>query len=356
MSKKISQILKNKNLWVSFRKISLVIFITLLIWIWADLSQDDVYTDSTSVLTIGPSEPDLWVRFKDDNNSQLDIEKVEFEGPTLRIAELKQDIESGLFKMRFTLDPAKFISSESAESVTISLLAELAKNTDIRKRGLKVVKCSPENVTILANKLVEKELKLRCMKGSAIINDAQFEPDIIKMLVPPTLTDDQLVADVKITSEAQATKAKSQFIEVRPEIKFAAGIAPRLADLTVKVKLPKESELGLVEKVLTGSIGIVGSKNILDKYTVVVENESDFTTIRLKATEKAFQAYESKPYKILIEILAEDEKTQGLITRKPVYNFPQEFVKLGEIEKVHELDDAKFKLIPKNGTITPAGQ
>lgn len=356
MSKKLSKILKNKNFWASFRKISLVIFITLLIWVWADLSQDDTYMDSTSILVIGPSEPDLWVRFKDDNSSELHIDKVKFEGPALRIAELRQDLESGMFKLRFTLDPADFISEGSAEPVTIPLLAELEKNNDIRKRGLKAVECSPENVTVLATQLVEKELKLRCLEGSKIIKDAQFDPETIKMLVPPTLGEDELVADVRFTSTAQATRAKSEFVQVRPEVKFAAGVAPRMADVAVNVRLPKEGGVGLVNKSIAGTIGVVGNAEILNKFKVEISNLADFTTtLQIKATEEAFAAYELRPYKVVLEVKAGDEKTET-VTRKPEYNFPQEFVRRGEIEKVNELYDAKFKLTPKNGAAVPAGQ
>lgn len=343
MSKTVKKIRENKQ---TIRKVTLVIFITLLIWIWADLSVDETYKDSSATITISTStDPLLWVRFENNNSPEFRLKQIELQGPAIRIAELKRDLAENSYQMRFTLDPHEFDIAESDSPITVSMMQVLREDKELRNRGLKVTGCTPESAKLWATKLVEKQLQIICLdEDNQRMIYADIQPLSIKMPVPQSWQGQSLQAIVKLTN-SQAARSRGQAIEVKPYIELAPGII-RLSDSVVKVKLP-ENGINLENKTVPGSIGYVVSPDISEKYRIELENPEDFlTAISIKATNEAYQAFVSQKYKLLLEIKAEDAKSNPALSY-PTYNFPQEFIQKGEIQAVEKLQQAKFRLIPR---------
>src|SRR4030042_4820181 len=76
-----------------YGKISVVVFITILIWVWADLALDEELTVSTATISIIRSNPKLWVSF--DNAASVLIEELVLKGPLRKIAEISKKLEEG---------------------------------------------------------------------------------------------------------------------------------------------------------------------------------------------------------------------------------------------------------------------
>lgn len=338
---------KNNERKQMFRKIILVIFITLLIWVWADLSQDEAYRDSSAIVYISQTaDPSLWVRFARNSEPELRLKQIKIEGPAIRIAELKRDIAEGLVQLRFELDPVDVGLESSDNTYKIPLIQILNDNKELRKRGLKVTETSTESVQILATRLEEKQLRVTAIEeNNTQIENAEIDPRLIRMLVPPSWQGQMLVATVKLTTN-QIIRARKEPISVKPTIELTPGVT-RTSDTPVEIKLPTDG-VNLIDKPVQGSLGFVVSQEIMENYNIVLDNPSDFfTSIQIKATEEAFEVYNNQKYKLLLEIQADDVKKE-IVLRAPQYNFPQEFLRTGEITAVKQPERARFRLIPKN--------
>lgn len=344
MKDRIAKKIKDRHFLKRCQKISLVVFITILIWVWADLSLDVSYRDSTASITIANYvDSSVWVRFK-DGSSELQIKNVKFEGPVLRIAELKRKLEEGTYKLRFTLDPEKENLNEPRdEYYNRSLLPFLQSITELREMGLKVTECTPDFFDIKVSKLTKKKLTVRCLSNSTIITDAQINPAQIEMFVPTKWQGQKLIADIELT-KAEIAKARTIEIEKIPFVEFTPGFKSQ-SDTSVAIKL-LEASSNRKDYAVQGSIGFVMTKDLQDKYTIEVDNIADFTTIQIQATQQAFDAYENQLYKILVDIKPEHIKGNPA-TATTYYNFPQEYITTDEIKASKKPQTVRFRLIPR---------
>jgi len=344
MKDRIAKKIKDHHFLKRCQKISLVAFITILIWVWADLSLDVSYRDSTASITIAHYvDPSVWVRFK-DGASQLQIKNIKFEGPVLRIAELKRKLEEGTYKLRFTLDPGKENLNEPRDGdYNRSLLPFLQSISELREMGLKVTECTPDFFDIKVSKLEKKKLTVRCLDNTTIITDAQIKPAQIEMFVPTKWQGQKLVADVELT-KAEIAKARTVKIEKIPFVEFTPGFTSQ-SDTPVAIKLLATGS-NRKDKTVQGSIGFVMTKELQDKYTVEMDNTSAFTTIQIQATQKAIDAYENQFYKILVDIKPEHIKGDPA-TAITYYNFPQEYIATDEIKARNKPQTVRFRLIPR---------
>ena len=78
------------------------------------------------------------------------------------------------------------------------------------------------------------------------------------------------------------------------------------------------------------------------RYTVDLVNKSELEGVtNFRATEEAWAAYEALDYHLLIEIYENDAKETEAVSRPVIYNFPQEYVRRGEIMAI-DPQPAKF--------------
>jgi hypothetical protein len=89
---------------IKYGKAVIVVFLTALIWIWADLAQDDTYTVRNATIAVVKSlPPRLWVTFGDAE--KVTIDQIVLKGPASKIAAVEREISTGVLNSVFWLDP-----------------------------------------------------------------------------------------------------------------------------------------------------------------------------------------------------------------------------------------------------------
>ena len=326
---------------INYGKIVVVVFITLLIWVWADLALDETLPDKPAVILVDESaNPGLWVSF---NQAPLANIKATFSGPHAAIADMSRRLKEG-GKLEFYFDVAQEKMSEPRD-YTLNVLAFLQKSRQIKRLGLKVESCSPETLTVNVVGCVEMPLTVKCLDNEQNpIEQAIIEPAQIKMLVPANWPGEKRIAKV-LLARGEIEQAKLSAIEKKPYIELAPG-RTRESPQPVKITIPARDELG--DYTVSVRLGFSFSANLQGKYRVEVTNlDAVMTPVGIRATPEAKRAYESMRYQALLEIDDEDVKSKGTVRRELVYNFPSEYVRRGEIRlKKEQPPMAHFKLIP----------
>lgn len=332
---------------IKYSKIAIVIFLTVLIWVWADLALDESVSLPGATITISESSSTFWVSF--DGNASTSIANIVLKGPASKIADIKREIADGSMKLNFSLNPG-LEGITAAGSHTLNVLDFIQKSAEMRDlRGLTAESCEPNTLTVDVARLVERPLTVQCIDESGNVQKFQsIDPSTVNALVPSNWGLDRLFAQVKLTRseiELARTKAikKTPYVELTPE---------QVRDLTtpVTIKLPPKEEQLSVKRVEDATLVIAMSPTLLAKYYVEVTNlPSVLNPIAVKATTEAKQAYEEQqlPQMTLYIFDSDTDKGQEVQRKKVHYNFPPEYVRKGEIELSQEPATAEFKLIPR---------
>jgi len=213
-------------------KILLVLVITVLIWVWADLALDKQDVE-TAIIKIAKSTEQLWVSF-DDYSSFRNI-KMTLKGPASKIDRLKRQLEAGKENLEIFFD-AEARNYSKPDTYNISLLQFLKGSDKIKKLGLSVESCEPENLKIRVQQLVEKKLIVKCIDKDNLALEAEIDPAQINMFVPPDWAGEKQKAYVSLT-EQQIAQARVAPITEEPYIDLAPG-QRRYATSKVTIKLP----------------------------------------------------------------------------------------------------------------------
>ena len=327
---------------IKYRKLAIVILLTVLIWVWADLSQDEELPVPNSTIIISKTEPKFWISFNEGPRATID--NIVLKGPASKIAEAKRGLEDNTLNFAFTLD------AEQMEIVTpgphsLNVLGFLRESHLIKRLGLTVESCDPATLTVNVVELVEKPLTVQCIDDSGIsLTSESIEPSRVDMYVPADWGRDRLTAYVKL-NKADQVRARSATILKKPYIELSDWQI-REAQVNVRVKMPPESNPLSTYTITTGTLGYCFSKNLQGKYRVEVDNLTEIiSSIAISATFEAKQAYESMRYQVILEIADEDAKDEEA-RRTVVYNFPEKYVSENEIKLNQPPVTAQFRLIP----------
>lgn len=328
---------------IKIRKIAVVIFLTVLIWVWSDLALDDEQSFSGATITIGNSRSNLWISFRGEPT--IDINEIVLKGPVSKVSEVRQIISNNPDKLKFTLDAEQEgIVSPGEHKRDVREI--LRRSIWIRELGLTVESCEPEVVDVNVVELVQKELTVRCIDGDG--NPRRPEsivPDKVQMFVPSSWRGERLIAFVKLT-RGDTERARSEEIVKTPYIVLGTGQPLRQAATDVKIKMPPEGDLLQLYSIKNPKLGYCFSYNLQGKYNAEVDNLPDVLIITIRATPAAIQAYEENTrYHVNLDIIDGDELEEGIIPREVRYNFPRDFVEKGEIELVSPKVTARFKLV-----------
>lgn len=328
------------------KKISAVIFLTLLVWAWAYLELEDIIPASAT-LNISPStRSDLLVTFEDQ---QIPVNlRLALKGQPSNIMELNKRLredEANPNKERLL---AFYYNAEieghSAPGLhSLDIVSFLNNSEKLKDLGISVDSCLPSKINVKVEQLEEKWVTVQCLDERGVpLATPQIEPQSIEIYIREGWTGKATV----ILTESAREKARKSVIEEKPFIELVPG-KRRYLNVSVKIKLP-ETEHPLEDRVTNplGRLGFIFSKNLHGKYTVELLNESKFRTLNFKASERAFKAYEEMPYMILVEIRDSDINETGSIRRPVIYNFPPEFIRKGEIELTGPPQEAELKLTP----------
>jgi hypothetical protein len=335
---------------VNYGKILVVVFITVLIWVWADLALDEVFSVSSVNITAKSTNPGLWVSFGDKASAFID--KMVLKGPASRIADVKRKLKDGSLVLEFFLDPGQTETIASPGEYTLPLLTFLRQSDQIKQLGLTVESCEPQTLSVKVVRLVKKPLTIKCIDDTQnAIKAATIEPKQLEMFVPEDWSGEKLTATVKLT-RGEIDQARVSAVEKTPFIEPAAGQIRG----TVKITMPPEEDLLADYTITTARLRFSLSPNIQGKYKVVVDNLDEvIRTITIRATADAKRAYEKMPYQVTLEIDDEDAGAAEPLRRNLIYNFPDEYLRKDDIRLNQQPVTARFKLIPLPAAETPPG-
>jgi len=333
-------------------KIFIVVFLTILIWVWADLAQDDtVALRNLVTITVSrsTSTDPMWITFNqaDQLQNSVTLETVELTGPASRVADVGRLQNEGNLELDLFVNPDQVGLTESGTR-EFDVLNFLKQSEDIRRLGLAVENCEPRNLSIQVRKLVSKpSLRVECLdQNGNLIANAEIEPETVSGFVP----DDNIeyVARVQLTSLEQQ-RATTEAITKKPVVVFAPG-QTRETSGTVSVTLLSRA-VPLVARPVSANLGYVFSPNLQGKYEVELDPEQgdmEVPTVSINATDAATEAYVQKQttFMLLLYILDEDPQETDWIERAVEFNFPQEFVRRGEIEAGDNPPIIRFRVVP----------
>ena len=334
---------------IKVKKIAVVVFLTLLIWVWADLALDTTKTFYNATISISKTaNPNLWISFNE--KPSINIKQFDLKGPVSKINQIEDDINNDPKKLDFTLIPEQMDINKSGNYV-LSVRDILDKSDWIKDNSLSVVdeSCDPCQVNINVVDLVPQDLTVQCFnENSEPLKTETIEPQKINMLVPKSWSGERLVARVMLSRE-DISKARSEIIEKTPQITLASGQLPRLSATTVKIKMSPIADQRQPSTVKDPTLGYCFSANLQGKYMVEINKEDlpKINTITIKATEAAKLAYESMLFQVILEIGDDDiQKAEGgqEIRKELVYNFPHGFGE-DEIQLVGDKVTVRFRLI-----------
>jgi len=331
---------------VNTKKILLVVFITTLIWVWADLAQNDELQNVPARVEVDESaNPRLWVSL--EGKASVPI-KMTLSGPGSKITEIERKLKlkepAAPLPFRFIFDAVAEAFDTPGAPAYLDLLAFLQRNKDLRKLGVSVESVVPSRIAVQVLKLTEADLKVECVdeQGGPLLCES-IQPNKISMLVPQTWQGEKLKAFVEIP-QAQIAAAARTAVRVTPYIKLP-GDRRKMADVDVNVKMhPVEPRLQ--ERQISATVGIVCSENTLRQRYAIEWVETAPSVIKIKATPEALQAYEDGSFELKLIIEDADTENKDTIVKQLVYNFPTQFVAKNEIQQVQDPPTVKFRLIP----------
>ncbi len=335
---------------IRFGKIAAVVFITVLIWVWADLAVTEKLPVSNATITVAKSaSPDLWVSF--ENNPSISLSTLVLEGPASKVAEAKRKLNEGAITFAFFLDPQQQGLVKTG-TYTINPL-DIIRGSDFMKQlELTAISCKPNQVTVNVVELVKKPVVVKCFdEEQNAIKDAVTDPPQVDTYVPPAWSGEKLVAKVVLTRR-EISSARLAPIERKPYIELAVG-QTREVPATVKITTPPEEDLLRPETIKNATLGFTLSALLQGKYKVEVTNLNEvLSPIAIRATPEAKRAYETMRFQVILEIDDSDKDAASTepLRRELTYNFPDEFVRKNEIVLNQQPVIARFKLTP----ITPA--
>lgn len=335
-------------------KILVVSFLTLLIWTWAYLSQEQQESFSGS-LEVAPSvDESILVTFSliDSNVSltKVPLGSLNFKGPPSAISDLQRkkdllpnDPEHENLNFLYTPPP-----DPPEGTYTIELPDYLQKHSKTHKLALSLESCKPENVEVHIEKLYKKKLPIQPLaENGQPRKGVRLDPSSVTMFVRQSND----TAKVTLTQQDIAAARKGP-IEVRPYVELGVGGVVRKSETLIKVSLLQE-DLRKQQPFQPTSIGYIMSPELAGKYTVKLVNEDQLKEkTDFYATAEAMTAYENMRPHILIPIRDSDAPNTEIPFRPIIYNFPREFFKNGDIDivEVTPPKTATIKLIPVNST------
>ncbi|MHC4155496.1 MAG: YbbR-like domain-containing protein [Planctomycetota bacterium] len=326
---------------VKLGKIFAVISLSALVWIWADLASDEQYPVYSATVNIVPSQPELWVSFED--GASVSIREIVLKGPAARTAELNRRLKQGE-RLEFDFDAAQ-ANMGSPGSYSLSLQGFLQRDKEIKRMGLKVESCKPEAVSVTVSKLVKRLVEVQCRDEANNPVTATVSPTHVNVLLPEDWPGP--VAYVQLT-ENEKSGARQSPIPKRPYVPLADD-RKQIAERTVAVTIPS---VQLPEVTIQNPrLGFIMSKDLHDKYSVDVESFiGHHVPFNIRATLEAKSAYENQDFQLLLVIKDTDVPDVGSAEYRPrtlEYNFPDEFVRKGQIDLPGAPSVAQFRLIER---------
>ena len=345
---------------IKFGKVSIVVFLTILIWVWADLAQDERLILSDVVVEVAKSSnPALWVCFVEERKepnlqTSVTLDSVVLKGPASRVAEVKR------LRNRGALDLSLFLMPEQegmtkADVRTLDVLEFLKQSDEIRRLALTVEDCKPRRVTVRVQELVKMPVAVECTGLGSSVQVKSLQPDTVEAYVPKEEAGVRK-ATVRLMPDEQ-NRAKNVPVEKTPYIELVPG---QRRDVSTKVKVTlAPAENSLIDDRVPAVLGLCFSQNMQGKYRVVLSDDNDPTklaAVMVQATPQARDLYAKTTPQLILYIRDEDRQATDFIDREVEFNFPQDSVRAGEIRANQPAPAVRFRLEPiaeKNASSGP---
>lgn len=334
---------------IKFSKIFIVVFLTALIWVWADLAQDERLVLSDIVVEVAKSSnPGLWVSFvsewgEPDLQTSVTLDSVVLKGPASQVAEVRRLKNKGKLDLNLFLVPERE-GMTKAEVRTVDMLDFLRRCDEIRQLGLTVESCEPKKITVRVQELVKVPVAVECVGLDASMQ-VSIQPDTVEAYVP---TDEVGVrkATVRLTADEQV-RAKNAPVEKTPYIELVPG---QRRDVSTKVKVTlAPAEKTFIEDRVPAVLWFCFSQNTQGRYRVVLADDNDPTrlsAVLVQATQQARDLYAKTTPQLVLYIRDEDRQATDFIEREVDFNFPQDSVRAGEIRANQRPPTVRFRLEP----------
>jgi hypothetical protein len=329
---------------IKLSKIMIVIFITVLIWVWADLALDETLPDKSAVVVVDESVArQFWISFDQSPSANI---KITLSGPHTAITTIDMELRKRQKPLEFVFNAVQEQMDKPGVHI-LKLLEFLRKDRQLRRRGLMVQSCDPNELSVNVVELAKKSLTVECFDVSGNpLKIKSIEPSKVDAFVP---IDSRLTARIQLT-KAEIELARKAPIKKTPYVELAPGYV-RDSDTDVQIMLAPEEDPLIVQRIEDATISIAMSQTLLEQYYVEITNlPAVLSSITVRATNEAKQAYENQQLPHMTLYIFDDDIKQGQEDyRKAVhYNFPEKYVRTGEIELVGEPAIAEFKLIPRS--------
>jgi hypothetical protein len=330
---------------INVGKISIVVFLTALIWVWADLARDEELDLSDVVVEVAKStNPELWVSFESEREepalrTSVTLKSVVLKGPARRVAGVKLQRNQGFLDLNLFLSPERE-GMTKAEVRSLDVLSFLKRSDEIRQLGLTVIDCEPKQLTVRVQELVKKTVPVECAGPDSSVQ-VKIQPEMVEAYVPK---DEAGVrkATVRLTPEEQ-NRAKNEPVDITPYVELAPG-QRRETSAKVKVSLAP-AQNALLGDWVPATVGLCFSQNMQGKYRVILQNDpTEWARVMIRATPEAKQAYAQTPYQMVLFIQDADRLATEPIQRPVVFNLPLDYVQKGQIEADQKPPTARFTL------------
>jgi hypothetical protein len=336
---------------IKFGKISIVVFLTALIWVWADLAEDErlSWSKAVTVRVARATDPNLWVSLTVDESvlrPSLLMDAVDLKGPASRVAEVERMRNKGALDLDIFLVPEQMGLTEPGVR-TLDALSLLKQSEEIRQLGLTVEACEPRVLTVQVRRLSLEDIAVECVdENGGSVNIESLEPSRVQIRVP---SDSVYVARIRLTAE-ERRQAREAPIEKTAFIDLPDGQRSEAAQ-KVKIKLAPAEDV-LKSYSVSATLGFCMSQNLQGKYKVELREDPTGNPVLIKATPLAYQAYRDSDFHMVLYINDLDRQATDFISRQVVLSFPEEYVRRDEIEADQSPPGVQFRLVP-TATETP---
>ncbi|AQQ72316.1 hypothetical protein SMSP2_02699 [Limihaloglobus sulfuriphilus] len=321
------------------RKFLLIILLTLLIWVWADISSDVTLENESATISVDRGGVrDVWVSINESDHASI---VMDLTGPNSKVQKLQLRNES--LDIKFNPLTSNAVGSEPGV-YTPPVETILRQSPEFMELGLTLEACEPVTVSIKVENLVKKQLKVVCInENDVIVPNASVKPALIYMYVFDDWPEDKLKAYIKLTNPQQQKASREEitlmpYVELSPK-RYVYHQEP------VYVSIESSQEIKTADIISGPRIGYTFPADMAGKYEVQVEeNVRDF---QYMATEEAKEIFRQQPYHLLLEIKNTDAQGEP-VTRQLKYNFPPQAYSQGQIgpRENQSVPSIKFRLIP----------
>jgi len=328
-------------------KFLVVIFLTLLVWTWAFMSKSQEHSFTGSFAVSPSTDPSLLVTFSLSSNpaplTEVPLTSLNFKGDPSKLADLQKRYNLPLADQRkerldFYYDPGDLAEG----TYPLNVLEYLKGNIKVQNLALALESCTPSQVTVNIEPLVEKALPVQFVNKDNVPLKASADPAVVKIYVRKGYP---IEAATVVLTPQLIEAARKQPVSATPSVELGVAGVKRKSENPVQIRLQTDDQLKPYTFKTAKPIGIIMSELLQSKYKVTILNDSEIRdTTTIFASEEAFRAYQDVTYPIQIEIRESEVNLPQIPPKRIIYNFPPEYVRSGEIR----LDDAR---LPKFATI-----